>query len=280
MSTRKQQMVRLKFEGKGLEDLDFFTKSDPFLILSRPAKNGAGFVQVRKTETIRNNLNPSWQLLYIPTSELCDNNHHMPLNIEVYDEDRNSRNDFIGSVQLTLSDLQNLSQSRSPVILRKGQKNRGQLLVTECQIEEPTSDLERKGSIAAYPARRESVYSSPGDLAQSQSHTDIAQQAAAHHLLGQGQDHYPAYQPQGQYNPQYQAGPAPPFLGNHRFPNDSFLPCGPAPPFLPSGPAPYQHNQSGPSYLPTSTIGYTLPHSFPPPIPEDPTDTRPPSIWM
>ena len=40
-------MVRLKFEGRKLEDLDFWTKSDPFLTLNRPAKNGAaGLVQV------------------------------------------------------------------------------------------------------------------------------------------------------------------------------------------------------------------------------------------
>ena len=39
-------MVRLKFEGRKLEDLDFWTKSDPFLIISRPARNGLGFAQV------------------------------------------------------------------------------------------------------------------------------------------------------------------------------------------------------------------------------------------
>jgi hypothetical protein len=41
-------MVRLRFEGRKLEDLDFWTKSDPYLTLSRPAKNGSGVVQVCK----------------------------------------------------------------------------------------------------------------------------------------------------------------------------------------------------------------------------------------
>jgi len=253
-------MVRIKFEGRNLEDLDFWTKSDPFLILSRPARNGAGYTQVRKTETIRNNLNPSWKVLYIPTTELCDNNFQMTLNIDVYDEDRNSRNDFIGSVQLTLSDLQNMAKSRSPVILKKEQKNRGQLLVTECQIEEPPSDLERKGSLTAYPARRQSTYSAPGDFAQSQ--TNLTQQAVAHELLGQGQANYPAYQPHSQYNHQYQPGPAAPYFDNQSFMNPS-LALG--------APAPFQHNQSGP---------YQPPSTFPPTIPEDPTDTRPKSIWI
>ena len=39
-------MVRLRFEGRNLEDLDFWTKSDPYLALSRPAKNGSGVIQV------------------------------------------------------------------------------------------------------------------------------------------------------------------------------------------------------------------------------------------
>ena len=41
-------MVRLRFEGRKLEDLYFWTKSDPYLSLSRPAKNGPGVFQVCK----------------------------------------------------------------------------------------------------------------------------------------------------------------------------------------------------------------------------------------
>ena len=41
-------MVRLRFEEKKLEDLDFWTKSDPYLTLSRPAKNGSGAIHLCK----------------------------------------------------------------------------------------------------------------------------------------------------------------------------------------------------------------------------------------
>ena len=51
MSIKRQQMVILRFEGKKLEDLDFWTKSDPYLTLSRPAKHGPGTVQVCKIPT-------------------------------------------------------------------------------------------------------------------------------------------------------------------------------------------------------------------------------------
>jgi len=233
-------MVILKFEGKKLEDLDFWTKSDPYLTLSRPAKHGPGRVQVRRTETIWNNLNPCWKVLYIPVSELCDGDHQMTLTVEVYDEDRNSRDDLIGSVELSLTDLINLARQGSLVTLKKGAKNRGELLVRQCEIEQPSSDLERKESLSSYPpSRRESTYSMHSQAA-PQSWSQPEQQAVPHQLHGQGpqQPCYPPYQP----IPQYEQPGIPPY---------------------------HQHNQGGPySYQP-----------FLPPIPDDPTDTRPAYVW-
>ena len=75
-------MVKIKFRGNDLADLDFWSKSDPFLVLSRPRRNSYGLQEVRKTETIWNNLNPEWKLLYIPTSELCDDNFDMRLQVK------------------------------------------------------------------------------------------------------------------------------------------------------------------------------------------------------
>lgn len=135
MSIIKQLTVRIKFEGKNLANLDFWTKSDPFLVVSRPTRNGSGFTRVIKTETVRNNLAPSWKEVSVSTSELCNDDYDMPLHIEVYDEDRNSRNDLIGSVHLCLEELHCLAWSGTPVMLKKREKERGLLLITKCQIE-------------------------------------------------------------------------------------------------------------------------------------------------
>ena len=42
-------MLRLRLSGRGLADLDFWTKSDPFLTVSRPNRKGTGLVQVQDT---------------------------------------------------------------------------------------------------------------------------------------------------------------------------------------------------------------------------------------
>ena len=47
MTLKSLGMVRLKFSGRSLHDADFWTTSDPFLVLSRPARNGPEWVQVR-----------------------------------------------------------------------------------------------------------------------------------------------------------------------------------------------------------------------------------------
>ena len=49
MALNSQPMVKIRFEGKNLADCDFFTKSDPYLVLSRPASKGVyEFKQVKK----------------------------------------------------------------------------------------------------------------------------------------------------------------------------------------------------------------------------------------
>jgi len=165
---REGKMVRLKFSGRGLADLDFWTKSDPFLTLSRPNRRKDGQVQIRKTETIMNNLNPDWKLLYVSLSELCDNDFNMTLKIDVWDEDKSSRNDLIGSVQVTLGMLQKLAVSGAalPLVkeaegLHRRKEGRGNLLVTQCLVED-TPVLPRKVSVPGnYPAPSRSHHSAP-----------------------------------------------------------------------------------------------------------------------
>ena len=39
-------MVKIRFEGRNLADCDFWTKSDPYLLIKRPPRAGSGFIDV------------------------------------------------------------------------------------------------------------------------------------------------------------------------------------------------------------------------------------------
>ena len=47
MSFKKQRMIKIKLSGSDLADLDFWSKSDPFLVMSRPKRNSYGLQQVK-----------------------------------------------------------------------------------------------------------------------------------------------------------------------------------------------------------------------------------------
>jgi len=229
--TGGQNMVKIRFEGKNLANCDFWTKSDPYLILSRPKRGGYDFTKVRKTETIRNNLNPSWKLVYIPLSELCDDDLSMPLKLTVFDEDRNSHDDLIGEAQVTLQQLMNLAVSGTPLTLKIGEKKRGDVYVRECDIEDLTThNLVRKMSASSYPDRKPSQVSLPPQEAIIPEHQPP--QSTFHNV----QPHFsaPQYHPQ-QPQPMYNV----------------YLPQEQQPPY-------FQQPQ----------------------FPEDPTDSRPQSIWL
>ena len=45
-------MVKIQFRGCDLEDLDFCSVSDPYLVLSRPCRNSYGLHQVKENDQI------------------------------------------------------------------------------------------------------------------------------------------------------------------------------------------------------------------------------------
>lgn len=232
----KKIMVKIRFEGKNLANCDFWTKSDPYLQITRPPRAGSGFKKVRRTETIQNCLNPKWSLVYISLSELCDGDYDLPLHLEVFDEDRNSKDDFIGNVQVSLQQLMYNSQNGTAMTLKKGNKNRGELYVRECSAEEDHTELMRKMSASSYPERKPSYTGQP-----------------------------------------FESQPPPPVMqGLYSLPESPQAPfyAGPGVPPQPQPPYPPYHHQP-------LTASASMPVYPEPQLPpEDPTDTRPTSIWI
>jgi len=299
MSDTNKMMVKIRFEGKKLADCDFWTKSDPYLLICRPSRTGKGLIHVRKTETIRNNLNPKWSLIYISLSELCDSDYSLPLQLKVFDDDRNSRDDFIGSAEVSLQELINYSQIGTVITLKKGSQNRGDLLVKQCTVEQDDTDTLRKMSASSYPEKKQSVnfltnqMSSRQDLHSVPDYSGFTSPSYTAPSYDVPQNPAPSYGVPRNSAPSYGVpqNPAPSY-GVPQNPAPSYgVPQNPAPSYgVPQNPAPSYGVPQNPSYgvpqYPASlTSSQSAPSLFLPypqhtSLPEDPSDNRPASIWI
>ena len=97
------QQVELQISCRNLLDMDFFSKSDPFVVVYVQGKNKAEWREMGRTETIMDNLNPdfvrSFKMDYLFEEQQL-------LRFDVYDLDSNSRDlsahDFIGNLTILL----------------------------------------------------------------------------------------------------------------------------------------------------------------------------------
>ncbi|ETN18439.1 hypothetical protein PPTG_04043 [Phytophthora nicotianae INRA-310] len=136
------EAVRFRFSAASLANMDgMFSKSDPFLVLSRLREDGQSWTQVHRTETIDNNLNPNWRVFELPMQQLCNGDPKRPLSLQVFDEDRGGKSDLIGHVQTTFEEIQgkrgtNFVLHNEALQKKKGKKytNAGLLVVTEVEI--------------------------------------------------------------------------------------------------------------------------------------------------
>merc|ERR1711874_312259 len=178
---------------------------------------------------------------------------------EGLDDDRNSRDDFIGSAEVSLQELINYSQIGTVITLKKGSQNRGDLLVKQCTVEQDDTDTLRKMSATTYPEKKQSVNYLTNQMSSRQDLHSV-----------------PDYS--GFTSPSYTA----PSYGVPQNPPPSYgVPQNPAPSYgvpqnpsygVPQYPASLTSSQSAPSLF--------LPYPQHTSLPEDPSDNRPASIWI
>ncbi|OMO90930.1 C2 calcium-dependent membrane targeting [Corchorus capsularis] len=126
--------VEMKLRCSQLDNKDMFSKSDPFLRISRISENGT-FVSICKTEVIDNNLNPAWKPLHLSMQQFGSKDN--PLLIECFDFNDNGNHTLIGKVQKSFSELEKLCNHKSGTNLvftsRGGQEKilKGQLFVDQ-----------------------------------------------------------------------------------------------------------------------------------------------------
>ncbi|KAF5204581.1 Bonzai-like protein [Thalictrum thalictroides] len=101
-------MTEMILRCSDIEYKDLFSKSDPFLVISKIVESGDP-IPVCKTEVIKNDLNPTWKPLCLNIQQVGSKDS--PLLIECFNFNSNGRHDLIGEVQKSLGDLEKLQHN-------------------------------------------------------------------------------------------------------------------------------------------------------------------------
>lgn len=112
--------LEIRVRCDNLSDQDVFSKSDPFCVMfQKPRGQNTHWVEIGRTETIMNNLNPEWQTKFVVNYSFEE---RQEVKFEVYDWDRNSRNlsshDFLGRIQTTLGQIVAASGNQFTAVLQ------------------------------------------------------------------------------------------------------------------------------------------------------------------
>jgi len=131
--------LRFQARGRGLDNKDFFGKSDPYLTFSK--SNGKSWQLIHKTEIIKNDLNPSWKPIGIRVHALCDGDYDRNIMVECYDYDNDGSHDLIGRVETTVNQIISSKFLKLPLInpkkaaKKKNYKNSGEISFENAKID-------------------------------------------------------------------------------------------------------------------------------------------------
>ncbi|PIN06451.1 Copine [Handroanthus impetiginosus] len=97
--------VELILRCTDLESKDLFSKSDPFLVISKITESGV-LVPICKTEVLKNDHNPKWKQISLSIQQVGSKDS--PLIIECFNFNSNGKHDLLGKVQKSLAGLEKL----------------------------------------------------------------------------------------------------------------------------------------------------------------------------
>ncbi|KAK9215387.1 hypothetical protein WN944_007392 [Citrus x changshan-huyou] len=102
--------VEIAFRCSHLQNVDLFSKSDPFLRISRIVESGNS-VPIYKTEVINNNLHPIWRPITLSMQQFVSKEN--PLIIECFDFNTSGNHVLMGKIQKSVGELEKLYQGRT-----------------------------------------------------------------------------------------------------------------------------------------------------------------------
>ncbi|PIA39449.1 hypothetical protein AQUCO_02600119v1 [Aquilegia coerulea] len=104
-----RQAFEMIFRCTQLKSTDLFSKSDPFLRISKIVEGG-NIIPICKTEAVKNDLNPTWKPVCLTTQQF--ENKDNPLLVECFDFDSSGNHALIGKLQKSVADLEILYQEK------------------------------------------------------------------------------------------------------------------------------------------------------------------------
>ncbi|KAJ7555603.1 hypothetical protein O6H91_05G046500 [Diphasiastrum complanatum] len=130
-----KSLVEIIFHCTELDNKELFSKTDPFILVSRMMDNGIP-LQVYQTEVKANNIHPTWRPVKVTLQHLCSGDRDRPLKIECCDYNSSGRHDIVGSVQVSLKELQKIADTSVGVDLKRVSDGKvgGKLCVQSCTI--------------------------------------------------------------------------------------------------------------------------------------------------
>ncbi|RVW52524.1 Protein BONZAI 2 [Vitis vinifera] len=100
--------MEIIFRCSDLEYKDLFSRSDPFLVISKIVEGGIS-IPICKTEVVKNDLKPKWKSVFLNIQQVGSKDN--PLTIECFNFNSNGKHDLIGKIQKSLADLEKLHSS-------------------------------------------------------------------------------------------------------------------------------------------------------------------------
>merc|ERR1711971_1284999 len=149
--------ISIGLGARNLRDRDWLSKSDPYIVISRPSTSGS-FQVLRKSETKKNCLNPDWADFLFNDREVGPHEQDLRLKFEIFDNDYNSADQLLGVTHLSLKQLEAAATLGTSLKIGgsgNGKVNAGNLVVRS---------FNRHGQAGALGGRHQSQFGQTGSL--------------------------------------------------------------------------------------------------------------------
>ncbi|KAL7114391.1 hypothetical protein ACP275_04G118600 [Erythranthe tilingii] len=135
--------VELILRCSDLEGKDLFSKSDPFLIISKITESGV-LVPICKTEVLKNDHSPKWKQVSLSIQQVGSKDS--PLTVECFNFNSNGKHDLLGKVQKSLAGLEKLHSIATGenmfVPLSVGQNHQNKVLKSQLFVDKYSENIQ------------------------------------------------------------------------------------------------------------------------------------------